>query len=450
MAKTIIKKVNKEGKTGGGVAKKNSNINNTNNTKSKQEKKIEESKNNNIKLHNNNNNKSIAKKSTSQKSKSVAAIPRNVKNQQQKSEDEDDDEDDEDEDEGFTKFESSDSEEEEEDSNDDEDNDDDDDGEEEDSETEIQTKKSIPIITKVNKKEQEKRFEEGKARAREVAAKAASNKSSTLGQFEYESSSEEEEEENDDEDESMDEDDNEEDKKTKSSKPSTSETEKKNTTKQQDNNDEDERGVLYIGRIPHGFYEDEMRGYFGQFGVVTRVRVSRNKKTGRSRHYGYIEFENREIAKIVQETMDNYLLLGHLLQVKLIPKDKVFSSLFWGASIVGPNGRFINNKNSSSNSSSKTLEANWHNSDISIAAAESHDQPRSKTFWQNLQNRANDRLQKSQQKFAALGISYAIPIPSASPSSSVVNDGISNKTTPKKSSTSSSNKKKGGKKAIAA
>lgn len=40
----------------------------------------------------------------------------------------------------------------------------------------------------------------------------------------------------------------------------------------------EERGVLYLGRIPHGFFEDEMRAYFTQFGDVTRLRLSRNKR----------------------------------------------------------------------------------------------------------------------------------------------------------------------------
>ena len=39
-----------------------------------------------------------------------------------------------------------------------------------------------------------------------------------------------------------------------------------------------DRGVLYIGRIPHGFYEDQMKEYFSQFGNVTRLRMARNKK----------------------------------------------------------------------------------------------------------------------------------------------------------------------------
>lgn len=37
-------------------------------------------------------------------------------------------------------------------------------------------------------------------------------------------------------------------------------------------------GVVYVGHIPHGFYEDEMKRYFSQFGHVKRVKLSRNKK----------------------------------------------------------------------------------------------------------------------------------------------------------------------------
>jgi len=40
--------------------------------------------------------------------------------------------------------------------------------------------------------------------------------------------------------------------------------------------------VLYIGWIPRGFYEKEMKAYFGQFGTIKRLRISRNKKTGKS------------------------------------------------------------------------------------------------------------------------------------------------------------------------
>ena len=36
--------------------------------------------------------------------------------------------------------------------------------------------------------------------------------------------------------------------------------------------------VVYLGHIPHGFYEEQMRSFFGQFGTVCRLRLARNTK----------------------------------------------------------------------------------------------------------------------------------------------------------------------------
>ena len=42
---------------------------------------------------------------------------------------------------------------------------------------------------------------------------------------------------------------------------------------------EDEKpGAIYVGHIPHGFYEQEMRKYFSQFGTVTSVYMARSAK----------------------------------------------------------------------------------------------------------------------------------------------------------------------------
>ncbi|KAK4058305.1 nucleolar protein [Microbotryomycetes sp. JL221] len=90
-------------------------------------------------------------------------------------------------------------------------------------------------------------------------------------------------------------------------------------------------GTVYLGRIPHGFFEDEMRSYFSQFGEVTRLRLSRNKQTGRSKHYAFIEFAYESVAKIVQETMDNYLLAGHILVCKVVPNDQIHPKMWIGA-----------------------------------------------------------------------------------------------------------------------
>lgn len=73
-----------------------------------------------------------------------------------------------------------------------------------------------------------------------------------------------------------------------------------------------------------------MRAYFSQFGDITHLRLSRNKVTGRSKHYAFIEFSSAAVADIVAKTMDKYLLFGHILQVRRIPDDQVHAQLWKG------------------------------------------------------------------------------------------------------------------------
>lgn len=68
--------------------------------------------------------------------------------------------------------------------------------------------------------------------------------------------------------------------------------------------EKEETGVIYIGRLPHGFYEHEMKSYFSQFGPIRNLRVSRNKKTGKAKHFAFVEFEEASTAEIVAKTMD--------------------------------------------------------------------------------------------------------------------------------------------------
>lgn len=86
-----------------------------------------------------------------------------------------------------------------------------------------------------------------------------------------------------------------------------------------------------ISRIPHGFFEPQMKKYFSQFGEIKRLRLSRNKKTGASKHYAFIEFAHGDVAEIVAKTMQNYLMFGHILQCKIVPAEQVHEDLFKGA-----------------------------------------------------------------------------------------------------------------------
>ncbi|KAG8266068.1 hypothetical protein J6590_079798 [Homalodisca vitripennis] len=73
------------------------------------------------------------------------------------------------------------------------------------------------------------------------------------------------------------------------------------------------KGVVYLSHIPHGFYDDQIKGYFAQFGKVTNVSVPRSK-TGRARGFAFVEFQHPEVAEIAAETMNNYLMFKRLIK----------------------------------------------------------------------------------------------------------------------------------------
>ncbi len=89
--------------------------------------------------------------------------------------------------------------------------------------------------------------------------------------------------------------------------------------------------VLYLGHIPHGFYEREMRAYFSQFGAVNRLRLSRAPKTGASRGFAFIEFEDTAVATAAADAMSGYLMHGRALKTEVLPKSRVHPETFRGA-----------------------------------------------------------------------------------------------------------------------
>eukprot|EP01029_Cantina_marsupialis_P013322 TRINITY_DN2953_c0_g1_i1.p1 TRINITY_DN2953_c0_g1~~TRINITY_DN2953_c0_g1_i1.p1 ORF type:complete len:301 (+),score=101.74 TRINITY_DN2953_c0_g1_i1:24-905(+) len=104
----------------------------------------------------------------------------------------------------------------------------------------------------------------------------------------------------------------------------------------------DERGVVYLGHIPHGFFEEQMKAYFSQFGEITRLRLSRNKKSGSSKHYAFIEFKELEVAQIVAKTMNNYILFESVLKSEVVPKERIHKNLFRGSNRVMKPASFRN------------------------------------------------------------------------------------------------------------
>lgn len=86
--------------------------------------------------------------------------------------------------------------------------------------------------------------------------------------------------------------------------------------------------------------------------------MARNKKTGRSKHYAFIEFESEDVAQIVAETMNNYLLFEHMLKCTTVPAEKVHENLFVGSErIYKPfNFELMNRRSHNRKKTSEELE----------------------------------------------------------------------------------------------
>ncbi|KAM6934614.1 MKI67 FHA domain-interacting nucleolar phosphoprotein [Xenentodon cancila] len=90
-------------------------------------------------------------------------------------------------------------------------------------------------------------------------------------------------------------------------------------------------GVVYVGHLPLGLFEPQLKSYFQQFGKVLRLRLSRSKKTGGSKGFAFVEYECDDVAQIVAETMNNYLMGERLIKCHVIPPEKVHEKLFVGS-----------------------------------------------------------------------------------------------------------------------
>lgn len=74
-------------------------------------------------------------------------------------------------------------------------------------------------------------------------------------------------------------------------------------------------------------------GYFGQFGKLTKVRLSRNKKTTKPKHYAFLQFQHAEVARIAAEAMDGYFLFTQKLCCHVMKPEDVHPLLFKGANM---------------------------------------------------------------------------------------------------------------------
>ncbi len=73
--------------------------------------------------------------------------------------------------------------------------------------------------------------------------------------------------------------------------------------------------VLYVGNINYGLSEDELKLVFERYGQVESVKIIRDKETGRSKGFGFVEMVNDQDAELAKNELNGFDMSGRSLRV---------------------------------------------------------------------------------------------------------------------------------------
>jgi len=79
---------------------------------------------------------------------------------------------------------------------------------------------------------------------------------------------------------------------------------------------------LYVGNLPFSTTEEDLRGMFAQAGNVTSVSLVKDRDTGRSRGFAFVEFSTQAEAEKAVSLFNNTPLDNRTIKVNIArPKE---------------------------------------------------------------------------------------------------------------------------------
>lgn len=72
---------------------------------------------------------------------------------------------------------------------------------------------------------------------------------------------------------------------------------------------------IYVGNLAYGTSEDELRNAFAEYGEVSSAAVIKDKFTGESRGFGFVEMPGDDEARAAIEALNGKDLGGRTLRV---------------------------------------------------------------------------------------------------------------------------------------
>lgn len=72
---------------------------------------------------------------------------------------------------------------------------------------------------------------------------------------------------------------------------------------------------LYVGGLPYSMGDDELADAFKEHGTVTSASVIKDRDTGQSKGFGFVEMSTDEEAQAAIKALDNQELGGRRIRV---------------------------------------------------------------------------------------------------------------------------------------
>ena len=83
-----------------------------------------------------------------------------------------------------------------------------------------------------------------------------------------------------------------------------------------------ETNKLFVGWLSANLDWQEVKDVFKEYGEVTFVKVIKDRETGRSKGFGFVEFANLEDSVAAKEAMDGAELDGRNIKVDFAEEKK--------------------------------------------------------------------------------------------------------------------------------
>jgi RNA recognition motif-containing protein len=72
---------------------------------------------------------------------------------------------------------------------------------------------------------------------------------------------------------------------------------------------------IFVGNLSYQATEEDLQGAFSEFGAVDRVSIVRDRESGQSRGFGFVEMPSAEEAGAAIEALNGHPLRGRAIKV---------------------------------------------------------------------------------------------------------------------------------------